>query len=415
MRLIRPPLMAGLILAPFLLNLVSAASRDRLWARQERPIQHEVRVINIEVPVRVFKGDSFVDHLTLGDFEVLENGVPQNIEAAYLVKNRAMARKEENRAFSPDTSRTFFLFFIIYEYDPKLREALKYFVDNVLIPDDQLFVVTSRKTYRLKKELVAAAPKAVIADQLAGLLRKDILAGEMAYRNILSRLKQMSGSKVRPIEGQMIDPSDLADMGLGSDEEYMMQYRSDLDQLERLRQLDESQLFNFADHLKGVGGQKHVFVFYQREFIPTPNKSKSFSAINNPALSQMSSDISGLYWKMTSVAIDRLKSAYADSLITIDFLFLTTIPTDISRDQMEERQWDVYQTFSAMAHATGGIVSSSSNSVFLMTQAAAATENYYLLYYAPKDKTADGKFRSIEVRTKTGAYRIEHMAGYLAK
>jgi hypothetical protein len=46
---------------------------------------------------------------------------------------------------------------------------------------------------------------------------------------------------------------------------------------------------------------------------------------------------------------------------------------------------------------------------------AAATDNYYLLYYAPKDKTADGKFRSIEVRTKSGAYRIEHMAGYLAK
>ena len=406
----------ALLSGTVVLSSLAAASFPRPEQDPQRPqIQHEVRVVNIEVPVRVFKGDSFVDHLTLGDFEVLENGVPQDLEAVYLVKNKAVARKEESRAFLPDTSRTFFLFFVIYEYDAKLREALKYFVDNVLTPEDQLFVVTSRKTYRLKKELVASAPKAAIADQLAGLLRKDILAGEMAYRNILGRLKQMSGSKVRPIEGQMIDPSDLADMGFASDEAFMMQYRSDLDQLERLRQLDESQLFNFADHLKSLGGKKHIFVFYQREFVPTLNREKMIKYANDPVLSQLSADVSGLYKKMTSVAVERLRSAYADSSVTIDFLFLTTIPTDISRDQMEERQWDVYQAFSEMAHATGGIASNSSNPTYLMRQAAAATESYYLLFYAPKDKTADGKFRSIEVKTKSGAYRIEHMAGYLAK
>lgn len=41
------------------------------------PLQHEVRVVNIEVPVRVYKGEAFVDSLTLGDFEVLENGIPR--------------------------------------------------------------------------------------------------------------------------------------------------------------------------------------------------------------------------------------------------------------------------------------------------------------------------------------------------
>ncbi len=79
------------------------------------------------------------------------------------------------------------------------------------------------------------------------------------------------------------------------------------------------------------------------------------------------------------------------------------------------RQWDVYQAFSAMAKATGGVISSSSNSAALMEKAAAASDNYYLLYYSPKDKTADGKFRPIEVKVKSGSYRVEHVAGYLAK
>ena len=70
---------------------------------------------------------------------------------------------------------------------------------------------------------------------------------------------------------------------------------------------------------------------------------------------------------------------------------------------------------SEIAHATGGVVSSSSKSAALMEKAAVALDNYYLLYYSPKDKAADGKFRQIEVKVKSGSYRVEHVAGYLAK
>ena len=44
-------------------------------------ITHETLVINIEVPVRVFKSGKFVDNLTIDDFKVYEDGVLQQIEA----------------------------------------------------------------------------------------------------------------------------------------------------------------------------------------------------------------------------------------------------------------------------------------------------------------------------------------------
>ncbi len=47
-------------------------------------IQHEAVAINIEVPVRVFKGDTFIDNLTINDFELHEDGKLQAIEAVYL-------------------------------------------------------------------------------------------------------------------------------------------------------------------------------------------------------------------------------------------------------------------------------------------------------------------------------------------
>lgn len=253
--------------------------------QQDKPLQYDVRVINIEVPVRVFSGDSFVDSLKLEDFEVYEDGVLQNLEAAYLVKTTSISRKEENQAFNPETSRAFYLFFVLYDYDPRIREALAFFVSNVLHPGDRLFVVTPHATYRMRAETLAAAPKERIADQLTGIIRKDILTENLGYRNTLSNL----------------------------------------------------------------------------------------------------------------------------------FLYLTTVPTDIARAQMEERSWDVYQSFSEMARATGGLISSASNSVALMEKASSASENYYLLYYSPKDKTRDGKFREIKVKVKTGGYRVAHLAGYFAK
>ena len=57
-------------------------------------IKEQATVINIEVPVRVFSGKTFVENLTIDDFEVLENGIPQHIEAVYFVKKRSVERSQ---------------------------------------------------------------------------------------------------------------------------------------------------------------------------------------------------------------------------------------------------------------------------------------------------------------------------------
>jgi len=46
---------------------------------------HQVNVVNVEVPTRVFKDNKFLDTLTIDDFEVLEDGIPQKLQAMYLI------------------------------------------------------------------------------------------------------------------------------------------------------------------------------------------------------------------------------------------------------------------------------------------------------------------------------------------
>ena len=64
--------------------------------------------------------------------------------------------------------------------------------------------------------------------------------------------------------------------------------------------------------------------------------------------------------------------------------------------------------------ATGGIAETSANATAAFQKAVNASENYYLIYYKPKEYKADGKFREIKVKVKSGNYRITHRAGYIA-
>ena len=98
---------------------------------QQQILIEESLVVNIEVPVRVFKDSDFVDNLSIKDFEVYENGVRQKIEAVYFIKKDIIQRKDEKKKFSPQTERTFYLFFELTEYDPRINEAVEYFIQNV--------------------------------------------------------------------------------------------------------------------------------------------------------------------------------------------------------------------------------------------------------------------------------------------
>lgn len=69
-------------------------------------LRHTTGVVNIEVPVRVFDADRFVDDLTIGDFEVLENGKPQKILSLYLVRKTKVEKRGQPGGTGTHASRS---------------------------------------------------------------------------------------------------------------------------------------------------------------------------------------------------------------------------------------------------------------------------------------------------------------------
>lgn len=379
-------------------------------------LRHTAGVVNVEVPVRVFDGDRFVDDLTINDFEVFENGKPQRIVALYLVQKTNIKKEETPVSVAsqiarpaPKTGRTIVLEFEVLDPMPKLDEAVDYFFNEVIEPGDSLTVVTPRATYRFKPEALARLPRPVIAGQLKGRLRKDIIAGATEYKRLLGDIKDV-----------------LKMPGLDPDQRSMM--LSDV--IRQLRDrigIDAAALRRMAQALKALDGPKYVFLFYERELIIDPSSLfGNFGDESMPAEERNLADMAAAEVNrspdLTARNIERI---FSDASVTVHFIYLTQSKMNAAGLDAEEQaggggvsQKDmssqIYNVFNGMARATGGITEASANPFAAFRKAVTATENYYLLYYSPADYQADGKFKEIRVSVKGKHYRVSNRAGYFA-
>ncbi len=363
-------------------------------------IQEEAVAINIEVPVRVFKGKTFIDNLTIEDFEIYEEGVLQSVEAVYLIRKTEIIRKEikkEDEAikkevpklFTPNPSRTFVLMFEIIDYLPKIGEVLDYFFESVIRSGDSLIIATPANTYNLNSQTLERVSREEIANHLKGKIRKDAKLSSSEYRSLINTIRTTD---------QLIGFDDVK-MGL---RDMVLQA---LRRLKNLTHFDVKKAEAFADFIKANDGQKHVYFFFQERLMPIPpyiTWSDRIELLNDVSLDS-----------------EKLRNAFADSSITCNFLYITNsvVDSDLKRQRRTpdvESAMQSFRGFWEMAEVTGGLKDTSANAAASFERAVDYSESYYLLYYSPKDYKADGTFKKIKVKVKGQSYRITHRSGYVA-
>jgi len=389
-----------------------AACAVLVLALPRQQLHHETGVVNVEVPVRVFDGDRFVDHLTIPDFEVFENGRPQKIVALYLVQKTSIQKEEAAGTASnkpaPKTVRTIVLEFEVLDPMPKIDDAMDYFFTEVLQPGDALMVITPRTSYRFKPEALARLPRRVIAGQLEGKLRSDILAGATEYRRLLANIQDI-----------MQMPIDDADLKLHLINATVRQLRDRIG-------INQASLRELAQTLKGLEGQKYVFLFYEKELIKFASMG-DFDTEALPAAERNLADMTEADANRTSeVSPKAVERIFSDASITAHFIYLTQskmnaagLDAEFLRGgsgglQTKDVSDSIFGSLREMARATGGITESSGNPFAAFRKAVTASENYYLLYYVPADYRADGKFKEIRVTVKGKGYQVSNRAGYFA-
>ncbi len=364
-------------------------------------IQEEARAILIEVDVRVFKGNEFINDLDIHDFELYEDGELQEIEAVYLVKEKKIERElvdtslkdESIQPIKPITSiqkRTFILMFELVEYMPRVGEVIDNFFNQVLMPGDSLIVTTPQKNYRFNEEALEKISREEIAKELKKKVRKDATLGSAAYHNMLREFRNLQHTA-------------FSDLDLKT-QMLLEIFRK----LKSYMYIDKQKISQFGEFLSQIEGQKHVFFFYQKNLIPVPDGLSQYDQF------ELFPDL--------SFNSDEIREAFSDANVTCHFLYITEAPLAESGQEQTEffgRNWvdtrgDIFSGFSEMADATGGLTISSRNPEFSFQKAMEASENYYLIYYQPKDYKSDGKFKKIKVKIKGKHYRVLHRSGYIA-
>lgn len=145
----------------------------------------------VQVPVRIFDDNTFVDILSIQDSTLYEEGVPQDIDALYFVRGNQIERMEAEAQYIPPFWRNYFLFFQMIEYNPKLAEAIDYFFNNIMLPQDTLSIVTPLKSYRLSRQAFLNKPKEILSKDMQKIVRKDVKKGESEYRSMMRDLKRL--------------------------------------------------------------------------------------------------------------------------------------------------------------------------------------------------------------------------------
>lgn len=389
--------------------------------------QYEVTVRNVEVPLRVMDGKRFVDNITIDDLELYEDGKLQKIEALYLVQRSDIERKETLKEFHPALSKHYYLLFQITDYNPKLGETIKYLFDHILLPEDALTIMTPMDTYRLSPKAFKTKPKETLAKEMIKIVRKDTKIGSSNYKSLLRNTKRLAsaiqgaagfgGGRTLDVSESGFESQSSEDAGSGL-EFLLPRYRNALQEMEELRLIDEKKFITFAQALKRQRNQKNVYLFYQREFRPEirPGILSQMMTLyqDRPNIQGDLMELFQFYQRRLSINIDRIKQAFADASILFNFMFIHKEADRVSGINMREQSEDIFNVFSQVAEATGGIVDNSQNPEYAFKNAVESFGTYYLLYYSPADYKRDGKYKQITIKLKNKDYKVTHRRGYYA-
>jgi hypothetical protein len=380
----------------------------------------------IEVPVRVYGGSQFVETLRSEDFELLEDGRPQKVEALYLLEKGQIVREEAlpETDFRPQTARVFYLFFQMTEYFPKIEEAIEYLFKDVLRPGDSVTLITPLKPYSLSPQALTLKTKESLAKEMNSLLRKDIQKGAGEYRALLNDLKRLVRTIAGPGVNRVQDPEAgdvdaLTAEGTGSLEFMLIHYKENVQKLESLRLVEPKKFVSVAELLRGGGGQKFVFFFYQREFRPeiSSNVLDKLMMENQDRddIRAALSDLFQFYSRDISFDLSKVSQAFADCGANFNFIFIDNQAKYQYGVTMREQSEDVFRIFNQIVRVTGGAMDNSPNPGAGFKKTTDNAGKYYLLYYTPSNPQKDGSFRTISVRVKDKDYSVSHRLGYFAK
>lgn len=384
-----------------------------LFCQQDEDVlQETVRVVNVEVPVRVYLKGQPVDNLTKNDFTLFEGGKRQEIHGFILKRKKIKVHELELDAQQERVpkSRYFVLVFRITHYNDYIKEGLDYVFENVLNTQDQLLVfVNDRSAFfeSLADKVSVKTRVNFLLEDVSLKARNDLLLYVKRIESVLNKHKfemtlRQSGGHGNPIQQKH-----------RYIEEYLRKFL-DIWKIYKKKNLvpDINTYYNFARFLKNINKEKWVINFYQFELFPdilinSENMRRirrligEWQISENQELVIFSRIISRLINEIGSeLAIakdfpsDEVAKIFHNVDATFHSVFMRTTMSTLMED-MEYREIasELENSLRSITDLTGGKLVVSNKLDTALDRISEVEDIYYILTYAPKNPDTVGKIK----------------------
>jgi VWFA-related protein len=385
------------------------APRPGDTAAGQPAVTFRLEVNYVEVDAAVFdKQGKFVSTLTKDDFQVLEDGVPQDVSAFSLVNipiERADRPLYAQSAIRPDVvsnARPFDgrLYVIVLDdlhtqpyHTPQVRAAAKQFIDRYMADNDLAAVVhTSGKT---------DAAQEFTSDKRRLDAAVDRFMGQALESLTLSRQAEYQRQQSMP-PGAMGSGSRIEDP---LDAERGYKARQSLDALKGI-----------SDWVAAIRGRRKAIVFLSEGIEYNTydfNNRESSNIINS-----MRDAIAAATRSNVSIyAVDpRGLTTMGDTTILASGDFPADPQMNLSLQSFQEELRMSQDSLRSLADETGGYAAVNMNDFKgAWERVVKDNSSYYVLGYYPKNDKRDGRFRKIEVKLRNhDGLDVRSRRGYTA-
>jgi hypothetical protein len=145
-----------------------------------------------------------------------------------------------------------------------------------------------------------------------------------------------------------------------------------LDNIRSLRKLDGPFFLGLAQTFKNLKGKNYLYILYQKELRPIPRNSliANLKDIREIRFDVMSLFETGIDKEIMDVK--KVSQAMKAGSVTVNFIYINMDTGKGMSTQLKEFSSDIYDAFSKLARATGGIVETTSKPVKVLKEAVKA-------------------------------------------
>lgn len=317
---------------------------------------------------QAFDKGNFIENLTTADMEISLNGHPLSVDSLVLVKGLKVKRIEGKAIPSPILPRVLILDFRCYQYDQKLGQMVEQLFRNPYSPTDTISLVTPIKPYGFSEQTLRDYSLEQLINAGLAVMKRDISSTGQNQLDIVQEMTRLVLNLP-----QAFSPRDV-----------LREYQQNLDNLKMLRQFDGTTLMRAVDFFSQTRAQKRYIVVYQQEFLPIPNAEMMERLLSNQNTMFQASELFRKIESAQGIELEPLINELLNSGIVVDLLYFKVNPRVRPEIQLKELSTDMFEIYSKIARATGGMVEATATPAAQLKKILANSENYYLISWAAK-------------------------------